>query len=167
MFALGSERSTGTYDLVSSMKRAEPGVIVRPADAEIIPPLSDYEAFWAQRIPFLFLSAGRSRVYHTPEDTPDKLDYDKIAATARWLVRFVRATCLREPIAFCDASLDRGTLDELAELVSALMPLSAEAGAALNHVNHLRNACDRSGVLSRSRRAEVASLIGMLEARLQ
>jgi hypothetical protein len=41
LFALGSERSAGTYDLVHSLKRSEPGVIVRPADAEIIPPLSD------------------------------------------------------------------------------------------------------------------------------
>ena len=60
---------------------AEPGLIVRPADAEIVPPLSDYEPFWRERIPFLFLSAGRSRVYHTPQDTPDKLDYGKIGAT--------------------------------------------------------------------------------------
>ena len=72
LFALGAERSLGTYQLVSSLKRAETGVIVRTADAEIIPPLSDYQAFWEQRIPFLFLTAGRSRVYHTPDDTPDK-----------------------------------------------------------------------------------------------
>src|SRR4051812_20539148 len=83
LFALGAERSAGTHALVSSLKRAEAGVIVRAADAGIIPPLSDYEAFWERRIPFLFLSAGRSRVYHTPEDTPDKLDYGKIEATAR------------------------------------------------------------------------------------
>src|SRR5215203_247533 len=68
VFALGSERSRGTFELVHGMKRAEQGVIVRPADADIIPPLSDYEAFWRERVPFLFLSAGRSRVYHTPED---------------------------------------------------------------------------------------------------
>src|SRR5512139_620657 len=104
LFALGSERSRGTYELVSSLKRAERDVIVRPADAEIVPPLSDYEPFWMRRVPFLFLSAGRSRVYHTPEDTPDKLDYAKIAATARWLTTFVRATRMREPTQFIEAS---------------------------------------------------------------
>ncbi|MGE0398104.1 MAG: M28 family metallopeptidase [Kofleriaceae bacterium] len=167
LFALGSERSTGTYDLVRSLKRSEPGVIVRPADAGIVPPLSDYEAFWAQRIPFLFLSAGRSRVYHTPEDTPDKLDYDKIAATARWLVRFVRASRVRDRPRFCDASLDRGTLDELAEVIEALRPLSSEADRAMQHVHQLRGACDRNGDLPRHLRAEVGSLVVALESRLQ
>ena len=52
-----------------------PGVIVRPRGRR------DHSAALRLRgrsggsaIPFLFLSAGRSRVYHTPEDTPDKLD---------------------------------------------------------------------------------------------
>jgi Zn-dependent M28 family amino/carboxypeptidase len=167
LFALGSERSAGTYDLVSALKRSEPGVIVRPADAGIIPPLSDYEAFWAQRIPFLFLSAGRSRVYHTPDDTPDKLDYDKIAATARWLTRFVRASRVRDRPSFRDASLDRGTLDELAEVIGALSSLSPEASAALQRVQQLRRACDRDGALPRARRTELGLLIAALEARLQ
>lgn len=166
LFALGAERSAGTYELVTSLKRSEPGVIVRPADAEIIPPLSDYEAFWRQRIPFLFLSAGRSRVYHTPEDTPDKLDAGKIAATARWLARFVRATRTREPLVFRDARLDRGTLDEIAEVIAALVPLSPDAEPALAHVHQLRAACDRHGDLPPSRRHEVAALVGMLEARV-
>jgi Zn-dependent M28 family amino/carboxypeptidase len=167
LFALGSERSRGTYELVAGLKRAEPGLVVRPADAEIIPPLSDYEPFWDQRVPFLFLSAGRSRVYHTPEDTPDKLDYAKIAATARWLARFVRATRVREPTQFLDASLDAGTLDEIGEVIAALAPLAPEAGAALAHVEHLRASCDRAGCLPASRRGEVGALIGLLEARLE
>jgi Iap family predicted aminopeptidase len=164
---LVAERSRGTYDLLASLKRAEPGVIVRPADAEIVPPLSDYEAFWRQQIPFLFLSAGRSRVYHTPEDTPDKLDLDKIAATARWLTRFVRAARVRDPAPFVQASLDRATLDELAEILEALLPLSPEAAIALHRAQQLRTACDRSGNLPDKLRGELSLLILMLEDRLQ
>lgn len=167
LFALGAERSAGTYELVASLKRAEPGLVVRPADAEIIPPLSDYLPFWEQRIPFLFLSAGRSRVYHTPEDTPDKLAYPKIAATARWLTRFVRAARERKTTSFVDSGLDRATLDELAEVIDALAPLAPEASVAIDHVNHLRAACDRAGNLPTSRRSELGALVGMLEARLQ
>jgi Zn-dependent M28 family amino/carboxypeptidase len=167
LFALGSERSTGTYELVRSLKRAEDGVIVRPADAEIIPPLSDYEAFWGQRIPFLFLSAGRSRVYHTPEDTPDKLDHDKIAATARWLTRFVRASRTRDPSGFVDASLDRGTLDEVGEVLAALAALAPEAAMAQAHVQQLRAACDRDGNLPAARRHELGQLVTMLENRME
>jgi hypothetical protein len=115
----------------------------------------------------LFLSAGSSRVYHTPEDTPDKLDFEKIAATARWLVGFVRASRVRDRSAFRDASLDRGTLDELAEVIGALGALSPEVGAALQHVQLLRGACDRNGDLPVSRRRELSLLISMLEDRLQ
>lgn len=166
LFALGAERSRATYDLVASLKRAEDGVIVRPADAEIIPPLSDYEAFWERRIPFLFLSAGRSRVYHTPEDTPDKLDYPKIAATARWLTRFVRASRTRDATQFVDGRLDRGTLDEVDEIVTALAQLSPEAAAAHPHVQQLRAACNKAGDLPDARRGELAWFLGQLEARL-
>ncbi len=167
LFALGSERSEGTYDLVTSLKRAEPGVIVRPADAEIVPPLSDYGAFWDRRIPFLFLSAGRSRVYHTPEDTPDKLDYPKIEATARWLTRFVRAARTRPPTRFIDRSLHRGTLDELAEVIGALAPFSPMAVGARRHIDELLRACDRNGDLPASHADAIASLVDGLEAHLQ
>lgn len=166
LFALGAERSRGTYELVHSLKRAERGVIVRPADAEIIPPLSDYEAFWEQRIPFLFLSAGRSRVYHTPEDTPDKLDFAKIAATARWLTTFTRAARIREATRFRDASLDRGTLDEVGEVLDALAPISPEAGYGRAMVNQLAATCDRAGNLPDKQRSAVGRLVSMLEANL-
>jgi Zn-dependent M28 family amino/carboxypeptidase len=166
LFALGAERSAGTRELVSSLKRAEPGVIVRPADAGIIPPLSDYGPFWDRRIPFLFLSAGRSRVYHTPEDTPDKLDLGKIAATARWLTRFVRTARVRDAGPYLDGRLDRGTLDEVAEIIAALSPVSHEAVLAAVRVEQLRAACDRSGNLPQHERHQLGALVGMLEDRL-
>jgi hypothetical protein len=166
LFALGAERSRGTHELVASLKRAEADVIVRPADAEIIPPLSDYEPFWQQRIPFLFLSAGRSRVYHTPEDTPEKLDYRKVAATARWLARFVRASRVREATQFVDARLDRPTIDELGEVIGSLAALAPEAAMALARVEELRAACDREGNLPGARRSELGAFVEMLESRL-
>ena len=60
-----------------------------------------------------------------------------------------------------------GFTDEVAEVVSALVPLAPEATLALDHVEHLRAACDRAGNLPRSRRSELGTLVGMLEARLQ
>ncbi len=77
MFAFGAERSSGTAAHVDSLARAIPGVIIRRADAEILPPLSDYAGFWEREVPFLFLTNGRSAVYHTPDDTPDRLDYPR------------------------------------------------------------------------------------------
>jgi Zn-dependent M28 family amino/carboxypeptidase len=168
LFALGGERSAGTRDLVRGLARLEPGVIVRTADADIIPPLSDYEPFWRARIPFLFLTAGRSRVYHTPEDTPEKLDYGKIEATARWLTRLVQAARVRPgPVAFDEAGCDdAGTLDEIAEIVRALRGVSAEAEMALRYVKALHAACDAGGRLPTARRSDLAALVGMIESRL-
>jgi len=168
VFALGSERSAGTAALVERMKRATPGLVVRRADADIIPPLSDYDAFWRARIPFLFLSAGRSRVYHTPDDTPDKLDFPKIEATARWLAAFVRETRRRDAIAFdvTGAGGDAATLDELAELTRALAPLSRDAGDAVQRIATLRGACDRTGRLPDRLRFELGLLVGALESGL-
>src|SRR5678815_3033106 len=69
--------------------------------------------------------------------TPDKLDHGKIAATARWLTRFVRASRVREHTQFVDANLDRGTIDELAEVLGALAPISSEAAAAHTLIQRL------------------------------
>jgi Zn-dependent M28 family amino/carboxypeptidase len=169
LFALGAERSEGTSAQLDRLARVEPGVIVRPADAEIIPPLSDYAAFWERRRPFLFLTAGRWRHYHTPTDTPEKLDYAKMAATARWLERFVRETCTRpeEAIVFDDGGRNEAaTLRSLIEITGALADVSPEAEQGRAYAEALLTACDAEGRLPRDMRDQVGMLVGMLESRL-
>jgi Zn-dependent M28 family amino/carboxypeptidase len=168
LFALGAERSAGTLAHVERLARAEPGVALRPVDAEIIPPLSDYQPFWRRGVPFVFLTCGRWRHYHTPADTPEKLDYDKMAATARWLERFVRETCARpeERIQFCEGRNDRATLLSLVDITGALAALSPEAEIGRRHAEGLLAACDREGRLPEGRKYEVPMLVQMLEARL-
>ena len=39
------------------------------------------------RRPFLFLTTGRAETYHTPNDTPDTLDYEKLGRLTRWVTR--------------------------------------------------------------------------------
>jgi hypothetical protein len=168
LFALGAERSAGTAEHLDSLARVEPGVIVRPADAEIVPPLSDYAPFWDRRRPFVFLTAGRWRHYHTPSDTPEKLDYDKMAATARWLERFVRETCARPegPLPFLADGCDAPTLRSLIDLTGALARFSPEAEMGREYAETLLAACDGRGRLPASRRGEVAQLVSLLESRL-
>jgi hypothetical protein len=153
---------------VARLSRAEPGLVVRPADASIVPPLSDYAAFWKRHRPFVFLTAGRWRHYHTPTDTPEKLDYAKMAATARWLDRFVRETCARPegPIAFDDGRRDALTLSSLIDLLSTLAPVSEEAEQALTYAEALLASCDGEGRLPKGREGEVGMLVEALETRL-
>ncbi|HJL14473.1 MAG TPA: M28 family peptidase [Sandaracinaceae bacterium LLY-WYZ-13_1] len=168
VFALGAERSRGTTELVRGIATAEPGVVIRPADADVIPPLSDYAAFWDRRRPFLFLTNGRSRVYHTPQDVPALLAWDKMEATARWLERFVRESCARDggPVAFTGARSDVLTLDSLAELLGALAPRSPEAERGLAMTEALRGKVRADGTLPPAQQAQLAAVVAGLESGL-
>jgi Zn-dependent M28 family amino/carboxypeptidase len=166
VFALGAERSHGTAAVVDALARKVPGVVVRRVDAEAIPPLSDYFAFWERSIPFLFLSNGRSRVYHTPADTPDKLDFAKMAATAQWVARFVRETCGRpegridwHPGVRDDASTLR-TLADVARVMEETIPDAARARAA---AEALLAACTPSGRLAERHRVDLGRLLVAME----
>jgi hypothetical protein len=169
LFALGAERSAGTSAHVDALARAVPGVVVRRADADIIPPLSDYEPFWRKEIPFVFLSCAHGRHYHTPQDTPAWLDWAKMEATARWLERFVRETCARPepridwiPGGRDDASSLR-TLIEIGRPLAGMLPMATQGVAA---ASALLAACDGDGRLPESRRAELQLLAEMLESAL-
>lgn len=169
VFALGAERSEGTTALVERLGRAEPGVIVRRFDAETVPPLSDYWGFWRRQVPFLFLTNGRWRHYHTPQDTPDKLDYPKIEATARWLERLVRSTCARPPgrIRFLgDVRDDASTLHSLIDLTEKLEAMSPMANMARQSAEQLLARCDRSGRLPEAERNRLQMLVSRIESGL-
>jgi hypothetical protein len=169
LFALGAERSAGTSALVDGIARAEPGVVVRRADVEIVPPLSDYEPFWRRNVPFLFLTGGRWRHYHTPEDTPEKLDFDKMDATARWLERYVRLTCARpeDRVAFEGwAGDDVGTLTTVIDLLGPLAEVAPEAKMARSMAMELLRSAGKDGRLPPAQRGRVAALISALESRL-
>jgi Zn-dependent M28 family amino/carboxypeptidase len=163
LFALGSERSDGTSARVDAI--AEPGVVVRRLDAEIIPPLSDYGPFWSRSRPFLFLTSARSRVYHTPQDTPDRLDYGKMEGTARWLSRFVRDACARDSaFAFHARRDDRATLDSLIALLTQLP--DQRAAQVLATAQRLHAQCGADGALPGRQRYAVSALVAMVEGAL-
>ena len=53
------------------------------------------------------LTCGRWEHYHQVTDTPEKLDYPKIAASARWLTGLTRALCARsEPSRYVPQGTD-------------------------------------------------------------
>ncbi len=169
VFALGAERSAHTGARLEALSRAEPGVVVRAADAQIIPPLSDHAAFWKRERPFLFLTNGRSRRYHTVEDTPAHLDWDKMSATARWLERFVRDTCGRDEGAFQfrDARSDVSTLDSLIEVLGSLESYSPEASEGLAMAKALRAKCRADASLPEDMRDQVEMLVLGIERALE
>lgn len=168
VFALGAERSHGTRELLAGLGSVEPGVTVRGADAEIIPALSDYAAFWDRKRPFMLLTNGRSRVYHTPQDVPAELAWDKMAATARWLERFVRGQCARDerPFKFQQRRDDLSSLESVMGLLEPLAAVSPEAEMGLSMAKALRGAVQADRSLPTQRQPELAMLIAGIEQSL-
>lgn len=48
--------------------------------------ISDHGIFRINYVPYLFMSCGRWRHYHSPTDTPDKLNYAKMERILRYLI---------------------------------------------------------------------------------
>lgn len=169
MFVLGSERSAGTSARVDAMARAVDGVIARRLDAEVIPPLSDHLAFWEAGVPFVLLTGSRSAVYHTPRDTPDRLDWPRVDAVSRWLDAFVRDQCARDDarVAFVrDGRDDASTLDAMRAVLEPLLGRSPAVPFALRQVKALRDRCDRAGRLGDGDHARVGELVAAIESAL-
>ena len=96
VFALGAETSAGTAEIIDGLATQVPGVVVRRLGGDVVPPLSDYHAFAENGVPYVFLTCGRWSHYHQTTDTPEKLDYPKIAASAAFLTNLVVALTERE-----------------------------------------------------------------------
>lgn len=92
-----------------------------------------------------------------------------MAATARWLTRFVRESCARPEarVAFEGWSADdASTLRSIIDLLGSLAAVSEEAAMARTMARALLAATDRSGRLPEGRRREVQMLIAAVETRL-
>jgi hypothetical protein len=58
--------------------------------------MSDHHVFRLNQVPYLFLSCGHWEHYHQPSDTPDRLDYGKMAAIADVMEALARDVAQRE-----------------------------------------------------------------------
>ena len=67
-----------------------PGVRVQPVLNRYVGDLSDHHVFRTNRHPFMFLSCGRWEHYHARTDTPDRLNYTKMAAIAGLVESMIR-----------------------------------------------------------------------------
>ncbi len=117
----------------------------------------------------MFLTCGRSRHYHTPDDTPEKLDYAKMAALARWLERWTRETCARpEPrVIFENRRDDASTVRTLIAVLRSLEPLVPQAASGREMAEALLAKCDAHGRLGGADRADVSELMRRLEAGIE
>lgn len=93
IFATGGEKSPDFYERIKNTK--VPFLNVFPVGIHLVEEIpdighkafSDYDVFRNHKVPFLFLSAGRTPRYHTAGDVASTLHYDRMAATVDWLRR--------------------------------------------------------------------------------
>jgi hypothetical protein len=168
LFALGAEKTTGAGAIVDRVSAATSGLNVRRIGSDVIPPLSDYYAFEREQVPFLFLTGGRWKHYHTVTDTPEKLDYRKMIASADFLCALVVELAKAERGAFDpDARDDRASLRSVRELGEILRPHLPAIAAAEPLLDGLEREVEARGVLRPPEQQTLAMLIASLESVLE
>ena len=70
---------------------------------EYVGDMSDHAVFRWNEIPYLFLSCGHWEHYHQPSDTPDRLNYNKMAAITRYAESVIRSTAVADLPEFVEA----------------------------------------------------------------
>lgn len=169
VFALGAEKTEGTGPIVDAVGARVDGVAIHRLGSDVIPPMSDYYAFANADVPYLFLTCGRWKHYHAVTDTPEKLDYPKIAATADFLGELVAELSHRDETPELDheARDDAASLASLRRVGEQLRPLVPEIAEAAPVLDHLAEQVDRKGRLDFPDQQSLAALVGALESILE
>ena len=89
LFVMGGERGTGLKSLVRSVQPPE-RLGVTQLGADLVGTVSDYGPFRDDEIPFLFFSTGPHADYHSPRDTPDRVDYQQLADISNVILALTR-----------------------------------------------------------------------------
>ena len=88
VFLFGSEYSPELRTRLAEVGMPS-GLEVGRLGVDFIGNRSDYVPFRDQRIPFLFFSTGEHPDYHTPRDTPDRIEYDKLAQISSVMAQLI------------------------------------------------------------------------------
>jgi hypothetical protein len=86
LFVLGAEYSKELASVVQ--KRATPEMLVIGTD--LIGPRSDFAGFGLKRVPYLFFTHATHKDYHDPGDTPDRVDYTRLAQDSQLIAQIIQ-----------------------------------------------------------------------------
>ncbi len=164
VFVLGAER-TGLASVVDDARN--PNLMPRRINADVVPPLSDHFAFEEAGIPFLFYTTGRDRHYHTPTDTPERLDYGRMVGLADHLTDVVCALADGPTPTYDHYAHDDGaTLRSIVEIGEHAIPLHPEADYLMQHLGRFQRILDDGTPLTRLDRALLSEGILRIEEAL-
>ncbi len=89
LFVLGAESHPDLQNVLSHAHHP-PGLKVVPTLNSYVGDMSDHGAFRKRGVPYFFLSCGHWEHYHMASDTPDRLNYDKMAEIVRLNLNFLQ-----------------------------------------------------------------------------
>lgn len=89
VFVLGTEHAPQLKEAFDVVGRPA-GLEVARLGTDLIGTRSDYGPFRDREVPYLFFSTGEHPDYHTPRDTPDRIDYEKAARVSSLVLRIVQ-----------------------------------------------------------------------------
>ncbi len=115
---------------------------------EYVGDMSDHGVFRANGVPYLFFSCGRWRHYHVDTDTPEKLNYTKMARMTKYLVATTEALAAEELAPHRDGPVDTADFE--------IRRIKKACGVALPYVLKLL------GVEKLETRADISTLAGRL-----
>ncbi len=110
IFVMGSEHSPAIRETLDRSVRPKEVEIAR-LGIDLVGTRSDYGPFRDRQIPFLFFSTGQHPDYHSPNDVPSKVNYDKVAQVTNLAARITHAVAnaAEAPVWTSEVAL---TLDE-------------------------------------------------------
>jgi len=89
IFVMGSEHGAGLKPLIKGIQPPT-GLEVAHLGVDLVGTRSDYGPFRSEKIPFLFFSSGEHPDYHTPRDTPDRVNFGKVANVSTLVLDILR-----------------------------------------------------------------------------
>ncbi len=96
VFAMGTEHCPALRPWVKNAAKGEPVKIGLVGSDLLFFDRSDYGPFRARSIPYLFFSTGENPRYHTPNDTPETLNFKKLTATSRIIHDVIRQAAMAD-----------------------------------------------------------------------
>lgn len=97
VFLIGSEHAPELLDTISNSAQSV-NLRVDRLGVDLIGNRSDYGPFRAKEIPFLFFSSGEHSDYHSPRDTADRVNYQRLAAISTLISRMTQKVADAESI---------------------------------------------------------------------
>jgi hypothetical protein len=121
VFIMGSEH---VPELRSAIRGCNPSgaLELNLLGTDLVGTRSDYGPFRDEKIPYLFFSTGEHPDYHTPRDTPDKLDYDKLGEISTLMARLTQSLATMEQVPTWQRNdpadmLDAATVHRVSEML--------------------------------------------------